>query len=238
MTTARPDGIGRKPIFERTTSPRRVAASFDGAGEGRYREVMQSLVRHLHAFISEVGLTEQEWADGIDFLTRAGQITDERRQEFILLSDVLGASMLVIGMNHPAGTQATEATVFGPFFVEGSPRIESGEDIADGAPGKPCYMEGRILSETGDPIPGARLEVWLADDEGLYDVQHDGDQVRNPGPPLRRRRGALPLLGPCYPRPIRFPTTARSASSSRQPVVTRCGPPTFTSWPMRRATSP
>jgi hydroxyquinol 1,2-dioxygenase len=198
-----------------------VAASFDGSGRERYRELMQSLVRHLHAFIAEVGLTEQEWADGIDFLTRTGHITDERRQEFILLSDVLGASMLVVGINHPAGTQATESTVFGPFFVEGSPRIESGENIADGAPGRPCYMEGRILSETGDPIPGARLEVWLADDEGLYDVQYDGDQVRNRGHLFADDEGRFrfwAVLPKAYPIPDDGPVGELLKAAGRHPM--------------------
>jgi hydroxyquinol 1,2-dioxygenase len=148
-----------------------VLASFDGARGERFKTVAQSLVRHLHAFITEVELSEDEWRQGIDFLTRVGHITDERRQEFILLSDVLGASMLVIGINHRAPGSATESTVFGPFFVEGSPAFENGDDLAAGAPGEPCLIEGRALSTDGTPLSGARIEVWQADEDGLYDVQ-------------------------------------------------------------------
>lgn len=153
---------------------RTVLESFEGAGSGRFKEVAQSLVKHLHAFASEVKLTEEEWFEGIDFLTRAGHITDDNRQEFILLSDVLGVSMLVVGLNNRKPEEATDSTVFGPFFVEGSPRYENGDDIANGAPGEPCLMRGRVLSVAGEPIPQARIEVWQADDEGFYDVQYDG----------------------------------------------------------------
>jgi hydroxyquinol 1,2-dioxygenase len=130
-------------------------------------------VRHLHAFVTDVGLTEDEWLHGIEFLTETGHITDEQRQEFILLSDVLGASMLVIGLNHRAAEPATESTVFGPFFVEGAPRYENGDDLANGAPGETCLVNGRVLSTLGEPIAGARVDVWQADDTGMYDVQYD-----------------------------------------------------------------
>jgi hydroxyquinol 1,2-dioxygenase len=135
--------------------------------------VLDSLVRHLHGFITEVGLSEDEWLSGIEFLTETGHITDARRQEFILLSDVLGASMLVIGLNHQVSDAATESTVFGPFFVEGAPRFENGDDLANGAPGETCLVNGHVLSTRGEPIAGARVDVWQADDEGMYDVQYD-----------------------------------------------------------------
>ena len=159
-----------------------VVASFDGARSERFRTIADSLVKHLHAFASEVGLTEEEWFAGIDFLTRIGHITTEQRQEFILLSDVLGLSMLVVERNnrHPDG--ATESTVFGPFFVEGSPAFANGDDIAAGAPGEPCYMSGRVLGVGGEPIAGARVEVWQADEDGFYDVQYDDlDRPRGRG---------------------------------------------------------
>jgi len=159
-----------------------VLASFEGSTGERLRTVMQSLVRHLHAFVREVELTEEEWASGIDFLTRTGQITTDQRQEFILLSDVLGISMLTIGINHRRPAEATESTVFGPFFVEGSPRFELGADIAGGAPGEPCLVQGRVRSPAGTPVASARIEVWQADDEGLYDVQYaDLDHARARG---------------------------------------------------------
>lgn len=151
-----------------------VLDSFRGAPSGRFREIAGSLVRHLHAFVEDVQLTEAEWLAGIDFLTRTGHITDAQRQEYILLSDVLGVSMLVVAVNHRKRGGATQATVFGPFFVEGSPEFSNGDDIARGAPGEPCLMQGRVLSTDGRPVAGARLEVWQADDEGLYDVQYQG----------------------------------------------------------------
>jgi hydroxyquinol 1,2-dioxygenase len=151
-----------------------VVASFDGAPDARTRDVLQSLVRHLHAFASEVELTEEEWAKGVDFLTRTGQISNDKRQEFILLSDVLGLSMLTIGINHRVPSGATESTVFGPFFVEGTPAYENGDDIANGQSGEPCLIEGTIRSADGEPIAGARIEVWQADDDGFYDVQYSG----------------------------------------------------------------
>lgn len=159
---------------------RAVLDSFAGTPSERTRAILQSLVRHLHAFVKDVGLTEEEWFKGVDFLTRTGHITDDKRQEFILLSDVLGVSMLVVGLNSRQGgvndsheaTSTTEATVFGPFFVEGSPGYANGDDIANGAPGEPCYIEGRVLSTSGEPVAGARIEVWQADDQGFYDVQY------------------------------------------------------------------
>lgn len=151
---------------------RAVLASFSQGTSERYQVVLRSLVTHLHAFVSEVRLTEEEWRTGIDFLTRTGHITDDKRQEFILLSDVLGVSMQVIGLNNERPASATESTVFGPFFVEGSPALANGADLANGASGVSCFMYGRVLSLAGEPIPAARIEVWQADDQGFYDVQY------------------------------------------------------------------
>jgi hydroxyquinol 1,2-dioxygenase len=150
-----------------------VLDSFASARTERFGEIMRSLARHLHAFISEVELTEQEWFAAIDFLTRTGHITTDQRQEWVLLSDVLGVSMLVVGLNNRRPPAATESTVFGPFFVEGSPHVELGGDLAHGASGAPCFMSGRVVAVDGAPVPGARIEVWQSDDDGLYDVQRD-----------------------------------------------------------------
>jgi hydroxyquinol 1,2-dioxygenase len=158
-----------------------VIASFDGAESARYREVMTSLVRHLHAFVDEVGLTETEWARAIEFLTRTGQISDGKRQEFVLLSDVLGVSMATVAANAPDSPDATESTVLGPFFVAGSPQFELGDDISGGAAGDPCYVDGSVSDTTGAPIAGARLEVWQSDEDGFYDVQYEGGAVANRG---------------------------------------------------------
>lgn len=150
-----------------------VVASFDACEDPRLKEVMVSLTRHLHAFIRDVRLTEDEWAAAIEFLTEAGHITDDVRQEFILLSDTLGASMQTININNQAYADATEATVFGPFFVEDSPAIELGGDMAFGAPGEPCWVTGTVTGTDGKPLAGAKIEVWEADEDGLYDVQRD-----------------------------------------------------------------
>ena len=154
-----------------------VLASFAGATSPRYREVTQSLVRHLHSFAREIRLSQAEWQFGIDFLTRAGHLTNERRQEFILLSDVLGLSMLTIGINAPASAGATESTVVGPFFMDGAPQTPLGGDIASGAKGRPCYVSGTVTDTAGQPIPGARIDVWQSDEDGFYDVQYPDDRT-------------------------------------------------------------
>ncbi|WP_028268014.1 dioxygenase family protein [Arthrobacter sp. MA-N2] len=157
-----------------------VLASFDKTEDPRLKQLMQALTRHLHNFLREVRLTEEEWNTGIEFLTAAGHITDDKRQEFVLLSDVLGASMQTIAINNPAHTgtaPATEATVFGPFFVQDAPEIPIGGDIAGGAHGQPCWVEGTVTDTDGNPLPGARIEVWEADEDGFYDVQYTDDRV-------------------------------------------------------------
>jgi len=150
-----------------------VRASFADAPSERFRVVIDALVRHLHEFIIETGLSEEEWLAGIRFLTEAGQISDDRRQELVLLSDVLGASMLVIGLNHRASHGSTESTVFGPFFVKNAPRFEHGADLANGAPGEKCIVQGSVRSTGGKAVADARIDVWQSDAAGMYDVQYD-----------------------------------------------------------------
>jgi hydroxyquinol 1,2-dioxygenase len=158
-----------------------VVASFAGSTDERFRTVMESLVRHLHGFVRDVRLTSAEWDEAIAFLTRAGDITDAHRQEFILLSDVLGVSMMTVGVNSPPRSRATESTVFGPFFVEASPSFARGADISGGMTGRPCHVHGSVRSVDGNPVPGARIEVWAADDDGFYDVQHAGQNLAGRG---------------------------------------------------------
>lgn len=158
-----------------------VVASFANTGDDRLREVLESLTRHLHAFARDVRLTQDEWEAGIGFLTRVGHITDDRRQEFILLSDVLGLSMLTVGINSPIHPAATESTVFGPFFVDDAPEVPLGGDIARGLAGTPCWVTGSVASTTGVPVAGARIDVWEADDDGLYDVQRPGGEISGRG---------------------------------------------------------
>jgi hydroxyquinol 1,2-dioxygenase len=150
-----------------------VIARFAETPDPRLKEIMTSLVQHLHAFAREVKLTEGEWFQGIDFLTRIGHITDDQRQEFILLSDTLGLSMLTVAMNNDKPAGCTEATVFGPFYVEGAPDFDLGENVANGAPGEPCTVRGTVRGLDGEPVPGAEIHVWQADAEGKYDVQRD-----------------------------------------------------------------
>ena len=154
-----------------------VVDSFATCTDDRLKELMQSLTKHLHAFIRDVRLTEDEWNGAIEFLTEAGHITDDKRQEFILLSDVFGASMQTINVNNEVHDNATEATVFGPFFVDDAPQIEIGGDISGGAQGQACWVEGTVKDTEGNPLPGARIEVWEADEEGFYDVQHSDGRV-------------------------------------------------------------
>ena len=159
-----------------------VLESFKKPQSERFKEVMLSLVKHMHAFVKDVDLTEDEWFKGIDYLTRTGHITDDKRQEFVLLSDVLGVSMLVIDINNKPNSEATASTVFGPFYFEGSPSFSNGDDIGNGASGEPCFIKGRVLSVTGEPLPRAHIEIWQADDHGFYDVQSkDSYQVYGRG---------------------------------------------------------
>jgi hydroxyquinol 1,2-dioxygenase len=158
-----------------------VVASFATTKDERLREVLESLTRHLHGFAREVRLTQAEWEAGVGFLTRVGHMTDDRRQEFILLSDVLGLSMLTVGINAPSSAEATESTVFGPFFVEDAPEVPLGGDIAHGAKGTPCWVSGRVRSTDGTPLVGARIEVWEADADGFYDVQYEGNRIAGRG---------------------------------------------------------
>lgn len=143
-------------------------------GEGtdvRLRRVMESLVKHLHGFIRDVELTEAEWGIAIDFLTRTGQLCSDQRQEYILLSDVLGVSMLVDAINHRRPSGATENTVFGPFHVDGAPDLPMGANINLDGKGELCLYGGRVLDLEGKPIANAIVDVWSDNVEGYYDVQ-------------------------------------------------------------------
>ena len=198
-----------------------VVASFAGTPDERLRTLMTALIRHLHAFAREVRLTEPEWAAAIGFLTDAGHITDDKRQEFILLSDVLGLSMQTITINHAAEGGVTESTVLGPFFVAGSPEIEPGGDIASGAPGEPCWVEGSVRDVDGKPIPGALLEVWQADDDGFYDVQYADPRTVARGHLVADGEGGFrfwALTPTPYPVPADGPVGRLLAATGRSPM--------------------
>jgi len=148
------------------------------AREPRTRDVLTALVRHLHAFAREVRLTEAEWMAAIQWLTATGQISDDKREEFILASDVLGLSMLVVQMNHRLDPAATPATVLGPFHIDGSPALEYGADMSEGVPGTPLYVTGTVRDVDGKAVGGAVLDVWQADTDGAYESQLDVDEAR------------------------------------------------------------
>ncbi len=161
-----------RDITEKTVTDATLALI--NAESPRLQEIMQSLVRHLHAFVREVELTEDEWMAGIRFLTAAGQISDDQRQELILLSDTLGVSILVDAINHRRSAGATDSTVFGPFWVDGAPHHANGTNIARGpeaVSGEVAVVHGSVRDAHGHPIAGAVLDVWQASPDGLYDVQ-------------------------------------------------------------------
>jgi hydroxyquinol 1,2-dioxygenase len=198
-----------------------VVASFDKAGDPRLKHLMQALTRHLHNFLREVRLTEDEWNAAIEFLTAAGHITDDKRQEFILLSDVLGATMQTIAVNNQAYKGATEATIFGPFFTEDAPEIPIGGDIAGGAAGQPCWVEGTVTDTEGSPVPGARIEVWEADEDGFYDVQYTDQRVAGRAHLFADEDGRYSFWGltpTAYPIPHDGPVGKMLESVGRSPV--------------------
>ncbi|HEX6721533.1 MAG TPA: dioxygenase [Burkholderiaceae bacterium] len=146
--------------------------------DARFKQVMTALVQHLHDFARDVDLTPQEWITAIQFLTDAGKACNDKRQEFILLSDTLGLSMLVVALQQARGakgrkgaTPATEATVQGPFYWVGAPDRKLGDDIAEGVSGEPALYTGRVTDLEGQPLPGALLDVWSGDGDGVYDMQ-------------------------------------------------------------------
>jgi hydroxyquinol 1,2-dioxygenase len=167
--------------FTEETATDAVVESFAPSTDPRLREILTSLVRHLHAFTREVELTIPEWERAIDFLTRVGRKCDEDRQEFILLSDVLGESMLVETISNRKFGVATESTVLGPFHVVESPPLPLGANIDHVGTGTPCVVTGRVVSVDGSVLPGAQLDVWQANDQGFYDVQQPEVQTRGNG---------------------------------------------------------
>jgi hydroxyquinol 1,2-dioxygenase len=167
--------------IDEDTITQAVIARHAAAQDTRLREVMTSLVQHLHAFAREVKLTEAEWCEGIRFLTECGRLYNERRQEFVLLSDTLGLSMLVAALNHRKPSGCTESTMSDPFHVDGAPRCSDGAESARGAQGEPCYVRGCVRALDGTPIAGAEVQVWQSDGDGLYGVRSPDAQGDNQG---------------------------------------------------------
>jgi len=148
-----------------------VLESFAKTPDARLKQIVSRLTHHLHAFVRDVEPTFDEWLAAIQFLTRTGQMCSPTRQEFILLSDTFGVSMLVDAINHRLPEGATETTVLGPFYVDNAPAFALGADISAGMEGQPLYAEGSIASADGAPLAGATVDVWQSDDDGFYDVQ-------------------------------------------------------------------
>jgi hydroxyquinol 1,2-dioxygenase len=199
-----------------------VLQSHAGTPDSRTKELVDSVVTHLHAFAREVSLTENEWLAAIRFLTAVGHKTDDRRQEFILLSDTLGLSSLVTAMSNRKPEECTESTVLGPFFLTDAPALSNGGDVAQGAPGELCFVSGSVRGVHGEPVAGARIEVWQADEDGLYDVQYeDLDAPRARAVLLSEPDGSFEfrtIVPRPYPVPYDGPVGEMLKTLGRRPV--------------------
>jgi alcohol dehydrogenase class IV/protocatechuate 3,4-dioxygenase beta subunit len=195
-----------------------VSASF-AAAPARLRELLSSLVRHLHGFAVEHDVTQEEWTRAIEFLTATGQISSAKRQEFVLLSDVLGVSSMVDLLTNSRVADATPSAVLGPFYVDNPPALPLGSDISGGFAGRPLWTDVRVSDVDGSPIAGATVDVWQSNEDGFYDVQL-GDHVA-----LRARftsdaDGAVQfwsILPSEYPIPADGPVGALLAAAGRHP---------------------
>jgi hydroxyquinol 1,2-dioxygenase len=161
--------------FDEKSITQAVIERLAACEDPRFARIMTSLVTHLHDFVREVSLTEAEWFTAIQFLTDVGKTCTDKRQEFILLSDTLGVSVLVISLNHPAQAGSAESTVLGPFYWEGAPELPRGSNLAEGVKGEPAFFSGRVLSTDGRPLADAQLDIWSGDGEGTYDMQIAGE---------------------------------------------------------------
>lgn len=200
-----------------------VLKSFSETPSPRLREILELLVKHLHDFAREAKLTEAEWMEGIQFLTATGLKCTDTRQEFILLSDSLGLSQLVVAQNHNRPPEVTEQTVFGPFHIPGAPQLQAGEDMSMGRKGHPCFVQGRVLAE-GAPVANATIDAWQADGEGFYDVQ--GENWSDNDMALRAifrtdaegRFSFRTVLPASYPIPTDGPVGQLLRATSRHPM--------------------
>ena len=159
------------PSFNERTATSAVIERMAGCGDARLKQILTSIVSHVHAIVREVEPTGEEWLAAIQFLTRTGQMCDDTRQEYILLSDTLGVSMLVDAINHRTPAGATESTVLGPFHVPGSLLLRMGDTLSRDGKGDPLLVSGRVLDQEGQPVGGALLDVWQTSSDGFYDIQ-------------------------------------------------------------------
>lgn len=208
--------------FTETNSVETVNARMGPQTDPRLREIMSSLVKHLHGFAKEVNLTQEEWEFAIGFLTKTGQMCSQERQEFILLSDVLGFSMLVDAINNRRPESATENTVFGPFHVADAPIRQMGDTICLDGKGESCLFEGRVLDLDGNPVEGATVDVWSDNADGYYDVQQPGIQPKwnNRGRFITGADGRYSFVGikpVSYPIPDDGPVGKMLGSLGRHP---------------------
>ena len=198
-----------------------VIASMSGAQDARFREIMTGLIQHLHAFIREVNLTEAEWMTGIQFLTAIGQKCDEKRQEFILLSDTLGATTMKDLVNNRKPPGVTEYTILGPFYRPDAPELALFANMAGELPGEPVILQGHVFAADGRPISNARLEVWQSDSEGFYDLQLagvDGMALRGLFHTDAEGCYSLRTIKPsCYPIPADGPVGQMLLAMGRHP---------------------
>jgi hydroxyquinol 1,2-dioxygenase len=195
----------------------RVIESFDNCPSDRLTTILKALTYHLHQFAKEVSLTTEEWMAGIDFLMATGKISNNKRNEFILLSDLLGLSSLQVAINERAD-EATESTVLGPFFVEGSREFENGDDISQGASGESTFVSIKITDAEGEAMGGVTVDVWGADADGFYDVQYPGDKLFNRGRFVSDAEGRVffwSILPIAYPVPSDGPGGALLKATSR-----------------------
>ena len=158
--------------LDQNTITEEALRRLEGCANPRFKQILTSLTNHLHEFARDVKLTEEEWMQGIQFLTAVGQKCDDKRQEMILLSDTLGLSMLVVALNHQKPPGCTEATVFGPFHTDKAADFKNGDDMSMGAAGEPAFIRGKVSGLDGKPVANALLDVWQADGDGIYDVQY------------------------------------------------------------------
>jgi hydroxyquinol 1,2-dioxygenase len=165
-----------RQTFTEANATDMVLARLGADIDPRLREVMTSVITHVHAVVREVQPSQEEWMTAIQFLTATGQFSDDVRQEYILLSDTLGVSMLVDAINNRRSRGGTESTVLGPFYASGSPVRQLGDNIAAQDGGQPCYVSGRVLDPDGQPLAGVLLDVWQSNDDGYYNVQQPDTQ--------------------------------------------------------------
>ena len=207
--------------FDETNITAAVIEQFGAATDPRLKRIMTSLVQHLHDFVREVEPTFEEWSVAVDYLTRTGQTCTDKRQEFILLSDTLGISMLVDAINHRMPEGATETTVLGPFYVAGPPELPLGADISNGLHGEPLLVEGTVSSSDGTPLAGAIVDIWQADGDGYYDVQQpdlEGALLRARFRTDREGRFHFRSIMPAYyPIPHDGPVGQMLAATQRHP---------------------